>query len=59
LFSSVFAALVQTLQGDLQIFSRLLTGLFDTAKTGFDIAIGLVGVMSLWLGIMKIGERAG
>ncbi len=54
-----FAALVQTLQGDLQIFSRLLTGLFDTAKTGFDIAIGLVGVMSLWLGIMKIGERGG
>jgi spore maturation protein SpmA len=53
------AALVQTLQGDLQIFSRLLTGLFDTAKTGFDIAIGLVGVMSLWLGIMKIGERGG
>ena len=53
------AALVQTLQGDLEIFSRLLTGLFDTAKTGFDIAIGLVGVMSLWLGIMKIGERGG
>jgi spore maturation protein SpmA len=53
------AALVQTLQGDLQIFSRLLTGLFDTAKTGFDIAIGLVGVMSLWLGIMKVGERGG
>ena len=53
------AALAQALQGDLEIFSRVLTGLFDSAKTGFDISIGLVGVMSLWLGIMKIGERGG
>jgi len=53
------AALVQALQGDLEIFSRVLTGLFDSAKTGFDISLGLVGVMSLWLGVMKIGERAG
>ena len=53
------AALVQALQGDLDVFSRVLTGLFDSAKTGFDISIGLVGVMSLWLGIMKIGERGG
>lgn len=53
------AALVQALQGDLDIFSRVLTGLFDTAKTGFDISLGLVGVMSLWLGIMKVGERGG
>ena len=53
------AALVQLLQGDLAIFSRVLTGLFDTAKTGFEISLGLTGVMSLWLGIMKIGERGG
>jgi spore maturation protein SpmA len=53
------AALVQTLQGDLEIFSRVLTGLFDAAKTGFEISLGLVGVMGLWLGIMKIGERGG
>lgn len=53
------AAVVQTAQGDLDLFSRLLSGLFDTAKTGFDIALGLTGVMSLWLGIMKIGERGG
>ncbi|WP_207493304.1 nucleoside recognition domain-containing protein [Aridibaculum aurantiacum] len=45
--------------GDIQIFSKLLTGVFDSAKTGFDISIGLVGMMTLWLGIMKIGERAG
>jgi hypothetical protein len=52
------AALAQLLQGDLDIFARVLNGLFDSAKTGFDISLGLVGVMSLWLGIMKVGERA-
>ena len=53
------AAVTQLLQGDLDIFARVLNGLFDTAKTGFDISLGLVGVMSLWLGVMKIGERGG
>ncbi len=53
------AAVAQLLQGDLDIFARVLNGLFDTAKTGFDISLGLVGVMSLWLGVMKIGERGG
>lgn len=53
------AALLQALQGDVDIFSRVLTGLFDTAKTGFEISLGLTGVMSLWLGLMKIGERGG
>ncbi len=53
------AAVVQLLQGDLEVFTRVLNGLFDTAKTGFDISLGLVGVMSLWLGVMKIGEKGG
>ena len=53
------AALVQALQGDVDIFSRMMTGLFDSAKTGFDISLGLVGIMSLWLGVMKIGEKGG
>ena len=53
------AALVQTAQGDLDIFSRVLNGLFDSAKTSVEIALGLIGMMSLWLGIMKIGERGG
>jgi len=53
------AALLQLLQGDLEVFSRVLSGLFDSAKTGFEVSLGLVGVMSLWLGIMKIGERGG
>jgi spore maturation protein SpmA len=53
------AALAQALQGDLDVFTRVLAGLFDTARTGFEVALGLTGVMSLWLGIMKIGERGG
>ena len=52
-------ALARALQGDVAVFSRVLTGLFDTAKTGFDISLGLVGIMSLWLGVMKVGEQAG
>ncbi|MCB2070169.1 MAG: hypothetical protein KDF67_11305, partial [Ottowia sp.] len=57
--SAFVAALVQTLLGDFSVVPRLMTALFDAAKTGFDIAIGLTGVMALWLGFMKIGERAG
>src|ERR1043165_4930812 len=52
-------ALARLFQGDLTIFTQVLTGIFDTAKTGFDISLGLVGVMSLWLGLMKVGETAG
>ena len=53
------AASWQALHGDVEVFSRLLTALFDSAKTSFDIALGLVGLMSLWLGVMKVGERGG
>lgn len=52
-------ALFKLAQGNLAIFGQVLTGIFETAKTGFDISLGLVGVMALWLGIMKIGEQAG
>ena len=59
-FLSAFAAAAwQLVQGDLAVFPRLLTAMFDAAKTGFEISIGLVGIMALWLGLMKIGERAG
>ena len=57
--SAFVAALVQTLLGDFSVFPRLMAALFDAAKTGFEIALGLAGVMALWLGFMKIGERAG
>jgi spore maturation protein SpmA len=45
--------------GQYGLFSDMLTALFDASKNGFEIAIGLTGTMSLWLGIMNIGEKAG
>jgi spore maturation protein SpmA/spore maturation protein SpmB len=45
--------------GDMAIFSAITTGMFDSAKTGAEISLGLIGIMTFWLGIMKIGERAG
>ena len=45
--------------GDAEIFSRIVKALFDSSKSAFEIALGLTGVMTLWLGVMKIGERAG
>ncbi|MES2186198.1 MAG: nucleoside recognition domain-containing protein [Pseudomonadota bacterium] len=59
-FVAAFAtACVRLAQGDVDVFARLLAALFDAAKTGFDISLGLAGVMALWLGILKVGERAG
>ncbi|MDB5959592.1 MAG: hypothetical protein JWP59_886 [Massilia sp.] len=46
--------------GDTDIFKRIIDGTFDSARTGvMDIALPLAGVMTLWLGIMNIGEKAG
>lgn len=44
---------------DMEVFPGMLQSTFDMAKTGLEISIGLAGVMSLWLGLMKIGERGG
>ncbi|AYB32810.1 nucleoside recognition domain-containing protein [Chryseolinea soli] len=44
---------------DVEVFPALLQSTFAMAKTGFEISISLTGVMSLWLGLMKIGERGG
>ena len=44
---------------DLEVFPAMLNSTFEMAKTGFEISIYLTGVMALWLGIMKIGERGG
>ena len=55
------AALVQWLfLGDNEVFKRIIDGTFAAAKTGvMDIALPLAGIMTLWLGILNIGERAG
>ena len=45
--------------GDTEVFPAIMSSTFDTAKTAFEISLGLTGVLSLWLGIMKIGERGG
>ena len=45
--------------GDTTIFSEMMNSTFDTAKTGFEIALGLTGVLTFWMGVMKIGERGG
>jgi spore maturation protein SpmA len=57
----LLAALAQWIfLGDTEIFKRIIDGTFDSAKAGvMDIALPLAGVMTLWLGIMNIGEKAG
>ena len=45
--------------GDMTVFPAMMDSTFDTAKTAFDLSLGLTGVLSLWLGIMKIGEKGG
>jgi len=45
--------------GDTEVFALIMNSTMDTAKVGFEISLGLTGVMTLWLGIMKIGEKAG
>ncbi len=47
------------LMGDTTIFPAMMNSTFSMAKTGFDISLGLTGVLTLWMGIMKIGERGG
>ncbi|MFZ2904930.1 MAG: nucleoside recognition domain-containing protein [Cyclobacteriaceae bacterium] len=44
---------------DTTVFPKMMEATFEMAKTGFTISIGLTGVMTLWLGLMKIGERGG
>ena len=45
--------------GDLEVFFFFFNSTFDSSKTAFDISLGLTGILSLWLGIMKIGEQGG
>ena len=45
--------------GDINVFTEIMDSTYESAKTGFEISLGLTGVLSLWLGVMKIGERGG
>lgn len=59
-FLSAFAiGCVRLAHGDAAIFPAMLASLFDSARTAFEISLSLAGIMALWLGIMRIGERGG
>ena len=45
--------------GDVDVFTNIINGTFDSAKTGFEISLGLTGVLTLWLGLMNVGEKGG
>lgn len=45
--------------GDMTIFPNIMNSTFEYAKMGFELSLGLTGVMTLWLGVMKIGENGG
>ena len=45
--------------GDTEVFNNIVSSTFDSAKMGFEISLGLTGILSLWLGLMKIGEKSG
>lgn len=52
-------AIVQGFMGNTGVFADIIGSTFDNAKTAFEISLGLTGVLSLWMGIMKIGEKGG
>ena len=52
-------AAVQLLLGNTDVFPAIMNSTFDNAKTAFEISLGLTGVLSLWMGVMKIGEKGG
>ena len=52
-------ALIGLAMGDTTIFQKIVDSTFDSSKNAFEISLGLTGVLALWLGIMKIGEKAG
>lgn len=59
LIAFVVALCKLVIWGDTQVFTEIINSTFASAKTGFEISLGLTGVLCLWLGIMKIGERGG
>jgi spore maturation protein SpmA len=45
--------------GDTEVFTAIVNATFEMAKTGFEISLGLAGVLTLWLGLMRVGEQGG
>ena len=59
LVAFVIAVFRLVVMGDTEVFPAMMNSTFDSSKTAFEISLGLTGVLSLWLGIMKIGEKGG
>ncbi len=56
---ALLVAIIKTLSGDLEVFTAIVNATFELAETAFELSIGLTGILCLWLGIMKIGEKGG
>ena len=52
-------AIIQCFAGNTGVFADIINSTFENSKTAFEISIGLTGVLSLWMGVMKIGEKGG
>lgn len=59
LIAFVIATVKLVFMGDVSVFPAIMNSTFDSAKTAFEISLGLTGVLSLWMGVMKIGEKGG
>ncbi len=59
LIAFVIAVIKLVFLGDVEVFPAIMNSTFDTSKTAFEISLGLTGVLSLWLGVMKVGEKGG
>jgi spore maturation protein SpmA len=57
--ASFVLALIQTLLGNTGMFPAMFQAILDMSKTSFEIALGLTGLLTFWMGIMKVGEKAG
>lgn len=55
----ITAAIRLVFMGDTSVFPEIINSTFESSKTAFDISLGLTGVLSLWMGIMKVGEAGG
>ena len=59
LIAAVVAVVKLVFFGDVEVFPAIMNATMDSAKNGFEISLGLTAVLSLWMGIMKIGEQGG
>lgn len=56
---SFVIAIIKMVAGETQVITDMVNSTFDMSKTAFEISLGLTGVMTLWLGLMKVGEAGG